>query len=57
MSEDIKSGPLNDAAMLRSRYALKDSEGQRLKAKISLEDISVHPQNRGWNVPLRCQSG
>ncbi len=51
MSEDIKSGPLNDAATLRSRYALKDSEGQRLKAKIPLEDICVHPQNRGGTYP------
>ena len=51
MAEDIQSGPLNESAMLRSRYALKDPEGQRLKVKISLDDFSVHPQNRGGLFP------
>ena len=43
--------PLNEAAALRRRYALKDSLGHRLKAKIQLEDLCIHPQNRGGTFP------
>ncbi len=51
MTDTLGPCPLNDAASLRRRYALTDKQGQRLKAKIQLEDLCVHPQNRGGTYP------
>eukprot|EP00959_Pyramimonas_sp_CCMP1952_P271786 5682890-Pyramimonas_sp.AAC.1 len=55
MDHTIKSGPLNDAAALRARYSLKGKDGLRLQAKISLDDFSVHPQNRGGTFPAAAR--
>ena len=51
MTDTLGPCPLNDAASLRRRYALTDKQGQRLKAQIQLEDLCVHPQNRGGTYP------
>mgnify|MGYP001168361836 CR=1 FL=1 len=56
MTDTSKSGPLNEAAALRRRHALKDLEGQRVKAKISLEDLCIHPQNRGGTYPSAARA-
>ena len=51
MVDARRPGLLHEAADLRRRYAVKDSAGQRVQAKISLEDLCIHPQNRGGTFP------
>ena len=36
--------PAND---LRQCYSVKDHDGKRMLLKISLEQLCIHPQNRG----------
>ena len=51
MSDGVETQILNDAARLRDKYALKDKHGRRLYQNISLEELCVHPQNRGGTFP------
>ena len=51
MSDGVETQILNVASRLREKYALKDKLGARMYQKISLEDLCVHPQNRGGTFP------
>ena len=51
-------GQVSAATALRAQYSIKDSNGKVQKMRLRIENLGVHPKNRGGVYPagLRCRS-
>ena len=51
-------GQVSAATALRAQYSIKDSNGKVQKMRLRIENLGVHPKNRGGVYPagLRCKS-